>query len=386
MTVDLLRCALPSRPDPALGEALLRPRIWHAALDALGQARARPAYATPTLSRYFRAARSLGSKERPVVAEAVYGVIRHERLLDRAGAGDDAERLRQWGLLASGERFEALASEGDVEDYATALSLPRAVAQEWLEHLGPVEAAALGAALGGRAPLVLRVNRARADRDAVAARLGRAGVASEPVEGLPDALRLLGRANAPALPGYREGHFEVQDASSQRLIEAMAPLLRAQGAAPRALDLAAGAGGKALALAALGATVQAWDIRSDALDELWIRARRAGVERRITIAPPQPAPLVLVDAPCSGLGRIRRDPALRWGFWAEQHLATQAALLATAEALVEPGGALVYATCSLLGAENAHRPSAAFSPIGSTTLWPHREGSDGFFWSIWRRN
>ena len=386
MTIDLLRCALPEAPDPALAEALLRPRIWHAALDALSAARARPEHATPVLSRYFREARSLGSKERPVAAEAVYGVIRHGGLLERLGAGDDPERLRLWGQLVAGERFESLASEGPGEDYATALSLPLAVAEEWLARLGPEQAAALGASLGGRAALTLRVNRVRADRDGVAARLRQAGVETEHIDGLDDALRLLGRANAPALPGFREGHFEVQDASSQRLIAALAPLLEAQGGQARVLDLAAGAGGKTLALAALGATVHAWDTRSYALDELWKRARRAGVERRIHIGPPEPAPLVLLDAPCTGLGRLRRDPALRWGFQADRYLMVQRQLLSEAEALVAPGGLLVYATCSLLEAENGHAPSPRLSPVGSATLWPHRDGSDGFFWSIWRRD
>lgn len=383
--MDLLRSALPREPDPALAEAVARPRLAAAAVAALAAARARPSHATPILSRWFREQRALGSKERPVVAEAVYGVIRHERLLARAGADDDPARVRCWARLVAGERFPELESRGEVDDLATALSLPDAVAAEWLARLGAAEAGALAAALAGRAPLDLRANRALIDRETLAARLLAAGVVAEPCPATPDGLRVRGRANAQSLPGFREGLFEVQDEASQRLIAALEPLLRAQGEAPRALDLCAGAGGKTLALAALGARVRAFDRRSHALDELVSRARRAGLLDRIAPGEPRPAPLVLVDAPCSGTGRLRRDPALRWGLEPARHLAAQAALLAEGARLTLPGGALVYATCSLLAAENAHQPGPGFTLLERRELWPQRDGTDGFFWSIWRK-
>lgn len=382
MPVDLLRAALPRQPDPDLAQAALRPRIAHAALDALAAARARPSHATPILSRYFRENRGLGSKERPVASEAVYGVIRHEALLDRAGASDDEGRLRLWARLMEGERFEDLPSQGDVPDLATALGLPEAVAGEWLEGLGLEGAAALAAAMAERAPLTLRINRQRTDRDRYREILAEEGVQSEPCAQVPDGLRVLSRVNAGALPGVRDGLFEVQDEASQRLVTALAPLL---AEVHHALDLCAGAGGKTLAMAALGARVQAWDARSHALDELSQRARRAGVERLVRVRPPEPAPLVLVDAPCSTVGRLRRDPALRWGFDPGRHVQAQRALLAQGAALVEPGGWLVYATCSLLQVENGHTPPGDWTVEGARTLWPHVDGTDGFFWSVWRR-
>jgi len=353
-------------------------------VDALSEARASPSHATPILSRRFRQERRLGSRERPVVAEAVYGVIRHEALLSLTGAATDEARLRAWSALVAGERFPELHTRGAVVDYATALSLPEEIAAEWLERLGPVEAAALGAALGGRAPLTIRVNRARISRDHLADRLREAGVRCEPCAS-PDGLRLPDRPNAGSLPGAREGLFEVQDEASQRLITALEPLLAEQGARPKALDLCAGAGGKALALAALGARVRAFDRRSHALDELVSRARRAGLLGLISLGEPRPAPLVLVDAPCSSAGRLRRDPALRWGLEPGRHLAAQAALLGQGAGLVEPGGVLVYATCSMLQAENAHDPGPGWALREAVELWPQRDGTDGFAWRIWRR-
>ena len=380
---DLLRCALPTAPQPALADALSRPALAYAVQDALAVARARPAYATPTLAAWFRENRRLGSKERPAVADGVYGVIRHEALLTRAGATTDLARVEALLGLLRGDRFPGLTSEGPEADYATALSLPGVLASEWLRALGPDEAAALGGALGGRAPLVVRANRARADRAALAARLAAEGVVSAPCVGAPDGLVLSGRIQMTSLVSYREGWFEVQDEASQRFVEALVPHLERDD---RVLDLCAGAGGKALALASRGARVRAWDVRGDALDELLRRAGRAGVGERIRVGPPRPAPLVVVDAPCSSSGRLRRDPALRWGLDPTRHRAAQAALLAQAAALVLPGGVLAWATCSLFAAENEVQPPdpVRWDLLEQCVLWPHRDGTDGFAWRIWR--
>jgi len=144
-------------------------------------------------------------------------------------------------------------------------------------------------------------------------------------------------------------------------------------------------GGKALALAARGARVRAWDVRGDALGRLQRRVLRAGAD--VTVTRPAPAPVVLVDAPCSGVGRLRREPALRWGLEPSARLALQRQLLAQGAELVEPGGLLVYATCSLLAEENAHAPPGGpWERVEERVLWPHREGTDGFSWRSWRRN
>ena len=179
---------------------------------------------------------------------------------------------------------------------------------------------------------------------------------------------------------FRDGHFEVQDRSSQALCMAL-PVT----ASTTVMDLCAGAGGKSLALAArvsLGSVrPMCAQRRSMSLKK---RARRAGAS--IAIEQPSPADLVLVDAPCSGSGRLRRNPAIRWGLTDQAHRRTQAELLVAATDFVGPGGILVYATCSLLSRENDHPTPAGFTITESRTLWPHTDNSDGFYWRVMTRD
>lgn len=379
--MDLLRCALPAEVNPELADALGRPFLATAAREALEAARARPSHATVVLARWFREVRKLGSRDRPRVAEAVHGVIRHESLLRAAGFGGDPELIVGWRQLVAGDRLPSLPSTGsDVGDYAVAMGVSAEIATEWLERLGPEEAGQLGATFATRAPLTLRANRLKADREAVALRLLAEGAPTRPCTRAPDGLQVLKRVNLEGLPSFREGLFEVQDEASQLLIDALGPLYGA-----RVLDLCAGAGGKSLALAARGARVDASDSRSNALERLRERAARAGANVRV--GPPSGRyDLVLVDAPCTGSGRLRRDPALRWGLDPAAQVPLQRRLLDGGAAWVQPGGRLVYATCSLLRAENEHEPSLpGFTLASEHTLWPHREGTDGFSWRIWTR-
>lgn len=378
MTADLLRCGLPTEPVPFLAEAIARPKLQDGAAQALAAARKQPRYAAGVLAKWFRKARWLGSKERPVVQEAVFGVVRHEHLLTRAGAHTDEDRIAAWGRLIGGDRFEGIDNTAPAEDFATALSLDYQTAAEWLDVLGPQEAAAFGAALSRRAPLCLRTNLLKTNRDALQARLEDEGIQTRHTHAAPHGLIVEGKANLQALQSFRDGWFEVQDEASQLLVEAL-PVEPGQ----RVLDLCAGAGGKSLGLAARRARVTAFDIRDDALRELVKRARRAGAA--IDIDEPKPAPVVLVDAPCSGTGRLRRDPALRWGLEPGALVQEQQEILAAAAELVEPGGLLAYATCSLLEAENDPVRPDGFEDVGHQWLWPHRDQTDGFFWAFFRR-
>lgn len=368
-------------PAPTRAQALRKPFRHHAVLDALAAARANPRYASPALSRHFRKSRSLGSRDRKAVQGAVFDIIRHEHLLIRAGARSDAALLGRWVDVLEGDRLDSLAVGDPAEDFATALSIGFRIARAWLSALGPAEAAQFARIQATRAPTVVRANRLRCDRDALQTRLHEEGVSTVPHPGAPDALIVENRLAFTNLASFREGWFEVQDASSQRFVEAI-PLEAGQ----RVLDLCAGAGGKSLALAARGARVRAWDVRDDALDELAKRADRAGAP--ISIGPPKPAPVVVVDAPCSGTGRLRREPALRWRLEQGAHLPVQQEVLAEAVELVEPGGVLAYATCSLLDEENDPvLPDAeSFELVDHQVLWPHRDQSDGFGWRIWRRS
>lgn len=375
---DLLRCALPT-PDPELVASAARPRVRAGALAALAAARARPSHAAPVLSAWFREARWLHSRERVAAAELVYGVIRAEGVLRRAGAPSDEALLDGLIALLGGDRLEGLEAGDPVEDYAAALSLPVPVAAEWRARLGDGEAAALGAALSRRAPVTVRANAARCTPARLAACLGEEGVPTTP-GAAPLALDLGRRVNVTELGSFRDGWFEVQDAASQRFVLAVLAAAAPLGPEARALDLCAGAGGKSLALAAAGLRVLAHDVRGEALAKLVPRARRAGC--RVEIGPPRPAQIVVVDAPCSGTGRLRRDPALRWGLDPGRWPPIQRALLDQAARLVLPGGLLAYATCSLLAAENQHE-LPGWTLLHEATLWPHRDETDGFGWRIW---
>ena len=265
-------------------------------------------------------------------------------------------------------------------DYATALSLPESIADAWLKELGPEEAAALGATLSTRAPVTLRVNAQRCTAEELVARLEKEGVKST-LGSIEGSVLLQQRANLPALKAFRAGWFEIQDEASQRLCAAI-PLHAGQSV----LDLCAGSGGKSLALASRGARVAATDVRPGALQELAKRAKRAGAKVRIGRS--HPADFVLVDAPCSGTGRLRREPALRWRLADRDFTNThtlQRKLLAQGASLVRPGGVLIYATCSLLAAENDQPTPSGWTLLERQTLWPHRDNTDGFHWSMWRR-
>jgi len=386
---DLLRSALPA-PDLELAQGLARPFRFHAALDALAAARRRPALAGPILSDWFRQNRKVGSTDRRFVQAGVYGIIRHEHFLRRVlgeSAPDDARLLETLLVLAKGEPFLGLASEGPEADFATALSLPRAITDPWLATLGPTEAAHFAQVSAGRAPVVLRANRLRCTAASLAQRLQSEGIETHPVDGLADALSLKGTANLQLSPAFRDGWFEVQDAASQHFLAALGPLTGAH-----VLDLCAGAGGKSLGLAAMGARVQAWDLRPSALDEAARRAERAGA--RIRFAPPPQTgstetgrgtyDLVVVDAPCSGTGRLRREPTLRWGLDLSRVLPVQAELVAQAARLVRPGGRIAYATCSLVAPENDPPVPSGLTLLSAELLWPHRHACDGFGWRIWQ--
>lgn len=379
---DILRAALPT-VDPTRATALRKPFRYHAVLEAFRVARAAPRFASPNLARHFRQARSLGSKDRKLVQDAIFDLIRHEAFFRRVGATDDNTLLNALLEWLDGERFPTAQATDPISDYATALNLPHAIAAEWWQALGPDEAVRFANVQAQRAPTVLRPNRLRCTPQRLQQRLLDEGIRTEPHPLVPDALVVDQRAAFPTSPAFQDGWFEVQDASSQAFVAAV-PL----ESETEVLDLCAGAGGKSLAFASLGARVCAWDVRPQALRELEKRATRA--RTAIRIQPPAPADVVVIDAPCSGTGRLRREPALRWKLDPSEFLEAQKALLESALPWVRPNGILAYATCSLLQAENhpplPERLVAEFSPIEQRVLWPHTHHTDGFGWSIWRHH
>ncbi|USI73161.1 RsmB/NOP family class I SAM-dependent RNA methyltransferase [Sphingomonas morindae] len=367
----------------------------------IAAARAGGAAADTLIQRYFAARRYAGAKDRRAVRALVYGAIR------RAGDPPASGRAAMLGLA---EDMPELTAWFDGSRHAPAPirpDEPRAIASEapaWLA--GRLD----GLGLTGRAPLDLRVNRLKIRREALDL------PDAVPTPFAPDGLRLPQGAAVERLEAYAQGLFEVQDEGSQLVA-------RACGAQPgqAVVDLCAGAGGKTLALAADMADrgrLLACDADRARLARLAPRAARAGV----TIAEPrlldagreadaladwrEAADLVVIDAPCSGTGTWRRNPEARWRLTPDRlaRLQTvQARLLRVGAALVRPGGALAYITCSLLDEEGV-APIAAFLeeaphwrvdgpalPAGAAhgpgwRLTPADAGTDGFFIARLRRS
>ena len=310
--------------------------------------------------------------------------------------------------------------EGD-EREAVRLSAPSWLYERLREERGQIEAATLLGAMNERAPLTIRVNTALTTRETLTSELSEERVAARPGRWTPTALVLTTRVNAFGLSAFRRGLFEVMDEGSQLVAELVAP-----PPGGRVLDACAGAGGKTLALAAAlsgKGRVLAIDVDGKKLEELRRRARRAGLNnvtaRAITgtVLPAEARPgawdRVLVDAPCSGLGTLRRNPEAKWRL-SPAEVATfpprQIALLVTYAPLVAVGGRLIYATCTVLGDENervidtflAERDDFVRVPVkeiwgraraeelgqgddGFLRLSPAVHDTDGFFAAVLRR-
>ena len=309
------------------------------------------------VTRYFKTRRYAGSKDRRAVRELVFRAIRRtaERPVSGRSAAlglaeEDPELLDLFGRPRGPEPLQ----EGEVG------STP-GIVPEWLvAELSPLVRRDEWPALLERAPLDLRVNVARTTREAMLAAFPDA----EPTRTSPWGLRLPPGSRIDDSAAYREGLVEVQDEGSQLIALACSPR-----PGQRILDLCAGAGGKALAVAAAApdAQILAADANRARLSKLAPRAARAGAGIETRLLDPMreleqmedwsgSADLVLVDAPCSGSGTWRRNPEARWRLTPERLdrlVALQRHLLDVAAELVRPGGSLVYAVCSLLSREGA---------------------------------
>jgi len=426
-------------------------RLYAVLLELWQRTRMDWGFVTDRLATAFRKESWIGSHERRFVSETLYGLVRHLRRIDAAlargrrteRAPRDLERVLallvldglieparaatacgelDWNAVAGID--EVIARERKrVPRIALAASLPDWLAARLAADWGD-EAEALALALNRRAPMTVRANLRIGDRDALAAELTRARIATTPGRWCDTALHLESRTNLFALEAFTRGAMEAQDEGSQ-LLGDLAFAAGGGAAQPPKLviDLCAGAGGKTLAIAGRLANrgrIIAADVDARKLDELRRRARRAGVTSAQTIHladgrwPAQldalrgKADVVLVDAPCSGIGALRRNPEARWrlsdadlsGF-----AARQIDILDGARALLRPGGRLVYATCTLLRIENADVVAAVVGPqlVGvplteilgerarelgdgeAFTVAPHRHGSDGFFARVMQR-
>ncbi|TMM54576.1 RsmB/NOP family class I SAM-dependent RNA methyltransferase [Sulfitobacter sabulilitoris] len=331
--------------------------------------------AEQALTRWARSSRFAGSKDRAAVRDHVFDVVRTRRSAAALGGGTSGRALMIGALREAGADIETVfdgqghapapltAEETTVpampDDLGTAWNLPDWLLPEFTRSLGET-AEATARALQERAPVSLRVNLRKADVAAARADLADEGVMTAPNPLAAAALTITqGARRLRNSRAYRDGWVELQDAASQAVVEALPP-------GRRVLDYCAGGGGKALAIAMQDAReVFAHDIDPRRMQDLPARAARAGA--RITqlatdaVASHAPFDLVLCDAPCSGSGSWRRAPDAKWALTGErlnELTALQDSILTTAMTLVAPGGALAYATCSVLTCENEDRIAA----------------------------
>jgi len=359
------------------------------------------------IREFFRARRYAGSKDRAAIGGRVYDVFRH-RAFCAWRMGSQAPRALAIGALlregASADDVATLFSGGGygpaalTDDERARIALvpqeaPLCVKGEYPQFLEPELTRAFGdrlldemAAMQARAPVDLRVNTLKAMRDDVLKALGSDGKEAFATRFSPFAIRLpAGTTGLEKTKLFESGAFEFQDEAAQ-----IAVLLCSAKPGMRVLDLAAGAGGKSLALAALmrdQGEIVASDIDPNRLRQLAPRAERAGTS---IIATRDPRPgetfdLVIADAPCSGSGTWRRQPENKWRLTPEglaQLNRIQDELLARAAAYVKPGGRLVYATCSVLPCENKDRielfraSHPDFAIRNASQIWRESVGSE----------
>jgi len=392
--------------------------------------------ADAALSAFFRGHPKVGQRDRATIADSAYAALRRRRLLDRIVGRASPRRLviATWGLLLGaslrdlepwlrGEEAQWLAAAkreaSEEQPFDVRCELPDWVLERLRRRFDEPSLLELAGGLLQTAPLDLRVNPIKMSREAVAQRLAEDGMRAVPTPYSPDGLRLEGRPAINRHPVFLEGGVEVQDEGSQLLCHLVAPKR-----GEMVVDFCAGAGGKTLALGGLMRStgrLYAFDISPKRLAGLKPRLARSGLSnvhpQRIDGAnDPRVKRLagkidrVLVDAPCSGLGTLRRNPDMKWRQSAadvDELVAKQAMLLAAASRLVKPGGRLVYATCSILDEENRAiaqgflsdhaqfrlipaaealaRERIALDTGECFEIWPHTHGTDGFFAAVFER-
>jgi 16S rRNA (cytosine967-C5)-methyltransferase len=319
-------------------------------------------------------------------------------------------------ILHSFSKSLTVIKEPAIKRIGLEYSFPDWMVQKFIEQYGESESEKICASLNEQAPITLRVNTLKTTVDQCKAELSKQGIEATKTEWSPFGLTLAKRINVFSLAMFRDGWFEVQDEGSQLL-----PFLVDPKPNAKLLDVCAGAGGKTLEFAALmknRGEIFAADINNYRLDELRKRTKRAGAQN-VRVQEIQAIEdlaeqysgffdIVFVDAPCSGLGTIRRNPGMKW-MVTEQTVnevsEKQRSILHSSAPLVKQGGRIVYATCTLLSRENenvveefmAHHPEYALIDANGLSeklhaglvpsgpffkLLPHIHGTDGFFCAV----
>ncbi len=397
----------------------LHRNLVFAVVDALGFIFNDGEYADKVVEKVLRYDKRWGARDRGFIAETTYDMVRWKRLyaeIAEVKAPYSRPNLFRmfavWAVLRGVElpdwkQLEPVPArkiKGRFDELSKIRKFRESI-PDWMDELGEKSlGSALWtkeiAALNEQAQVVLRANTLKTTKEQLRKALLDEGIVANPIRGYPDALKLEERANVFVTEAFKKGFFEVQDANSQLV----AAFLDAKPG-HRVVDACAGAGGKTLHLAALmenKGQLIALDIYGNKLKELKRRAKRNGAHN---IEPREidstkvikklhgTADRVLIDAPCTGLGVLRRNPDAKWKLeleFLEKVKKTQQEILQSYSKMVKPGGKLVYATCSILPQENNDRvksfldseEGAGFSLKEEKKIYASKTGFDGFYMAL----
>ena len=394
----------------------LHRNLVFAVVDALGFIFNEGEYADKVVQKVLKYDKRWGARDRGFIAETTYDMVRWKRLYSEIGeikAPYTRPKLFRmfavWAVLKGIKLPDWKQIEPTPErrikgkfDELSKIRKYRESVPDWLDLLGEK---ALGdalwtkelAALNEQASVILRTNTLKTTKDKLRDNLTELGIYTDSIKGHPQALKLEQRANVFTTEAFDSGWFEVQDASSQLVAEAL-DVKPGQ----RVVDCCAGAGGKTLHLAALmenKGQLIAMDIYANKLKELQRRAKRAGAfnieprhisSTKVIKKLHEKADRVLIDAPCSGLGVLRRNPDAKWKLqesFLEKITQTQRDILQDYSKMVKDGGKMVYATCSILPQENSQQVAhflkseagANFTLTREQKVYASKSGFDGFY-------
>ena len=380
-------------------------------------------YADKVIQQLLKRDKRWGARDRAFVAETTYDIVRWKRLYaEIAEVKEPFDRDNIWRLFAVWATLKGIKLpdwsyfehtptrkiKGRFDELSKVRKLRESI-PDWLDDMGEKE---LGkelwtkeiSALNEQADVILRVNTLKTTKEALQAELFDLDIETEFLPDYPDALKLKERTNVFQTEAFKNGLFEVQDASSQRVAE----FLNVEPGM-RVVDTCAGAGGKALHIAAImqnKGQVIALDIYGNKLNELKRRAKRNGVfnvetrtieSTKVVKKLYDKADRVLIDAPCSGLGVLRRNPDAKWKLepeFIEKIKKTQQEILQQYSRILKTGGQMVYATCSILPSENQDQVKAFldsesgkdFTFLKDEKVLAHQSGFDGFYMALLQKN
>ncbi|WP_395052517.1 RsmB/NOP family class I SAM-dependent RNA methyltransferase [Flavobacterium sp.] len=400
----------------------LHRNLVYTTIDSLNAIFNEAEYADKVVARALKKDKRWGSSDRKFVAETIYEVVRWKRLYaEIAEVKEPYTRDNIWRMFATWAVLRGYpipdwkqlegTPERKIKGRFDELSKIRAIKEsipDWMDELGVKE---LGekvwskeiTAQNQQAKVILRVNTLKTTKEKLRATLMDLNIETEFIKDNTDALVLKERANVFLTDAFREGMFEVQDASSQ-LVAAFLDVKPGM----RVVDTCAGAGGKTLHMASLmenKGQLIAMDLYESKLKQLKLRAKRNGafnIEYKIIDSTKvikklhEKADRVLIDAPCSGLGVLKRNPDAKWKLqpeFIENIKKIQAEVLESYSKIVKPGGKLVYATCSILPSENQEQIKhflttdigKSFTFVKDSKLLASEDGYDGFYMALLER-